>query len=51
MMSRFNIQLICMDCEKAEREHPDYAKAAEAEYNAVMRGDYYFPGIGRPEDL
>ena len=50
-MSRFNTQLICGPCEKKEREHPDYQRAADAELAAVKRGNYNFPGIGKPKDL
>lgn len=46
-MSMFNTQMICMDCEEAERNRPDYKVARDAEETAVKRGDYNFPGIGR----
>ena len=45
-MSWFNTDLICMDCSKMEKEHPDYLKAREAELKACEAGDYNFPGIG-----
>lgn len=51
IMSRFNTDTICLPCEKKERAHPDYQKAADAELAAVRRGDYNFPGIGKPADL
>ena len=35
-----------MACAGAEREHPDYRKAVEAEQEAVKRGDRNFKGIG-----
>lgn len=50
-MSRFNTDPICLACAKAERRHPDYAKACEAELAAVRAGDRNFPGIGLPPDL
>lgn len=50
-MSRFNTQMICPDCEDAERAHPDYQRAVDAEREAVMNGDYNFDGIGLPADL
>jgi len=50
-MSKFNTETICMDCEAKERAHPRYAEADRAESEAVRRGDYNFPGIGKPEDL
>lgn len=51
IMSRFNTQMICMDCVQKEEKHPDYAKAKEAELKALKRGDYNFKGIGKPSDL
>lgn len=50
-MSRFNTQMICHDCENAERAHPDYQNAVDVECNAVMNGDYNFGGIGLPAEL
>ena len=50
-MSRFNTDIICVDCETKERAHPRYQEAADAELAAVKRGDYNYPGIGKPEDL
>ena len=47
-MSRFNEDVLCPDCEREERQHPDYQKAADAELAAVRRGDMNFPGIGWP---
>jgi hypothetical protein len=47
----FNTDLICLDCKQKEKEHPKYPEALTAEKEAVERGDYYFPGIGKPEDL
>lgn len=46
IMSRFNTQQICLDCEDVERKRPDYKKAADAELDACRRGDFNFPGIG-----
>jgi len=51
MMSRFNTEMICMDCDDKERAHPMYAEAAAKELAAVKRGEMNFPGIGKPEDL
>ena len=50
-MSRFNTQLICPECEEKEKKHASYKRAADAEMAAVRRGDYNFPGIGKPVDL
>ena len=50
-MSFFNTDMICMDCVQKERKHPRYKEAHDTECEAVRRGDYNFPGIGKPEDL
>jgi len=50
-MSRFNTDTICGPCEDKERAHPMYAEAARVELEAVKRGNYNFPGIGKPGDL
>ena len=47
-MSRFNTDVLCQKYIEEERNHPDYEKAAEAEREAVRRGDRDFPGIGWP---
>lgn len=49
--SKFDTAQICLECEKKEREHPDYQEAVDAELRAVKRGDYNFPGIGCPIEL
>lgn len=46
IMSRFNLDLICMECREAEKTHPRYQEAVDAENEAVMHGDLDFPGIG-----
>ena len=46
-MSRFNTQVICLDCVDKEEKVPRYATAKAAERDAVFRGDYNFKGIGR----
>lgn len=51
IMSRFNTDIICVPCETKEKAHPRYKEAWEAELAAVKRGDYNFPGIGKPDDL
>ena len=51
-MSRFNTEMICTDqCEPKERAHPKYKEAHDAELREVRKGNYNFPGIGKPEDL
>lgn len=47
-MSMFNTDLICMDCKEAERQHPNYRDAENAEVSAILGGDYNFPGTGLP---
>lgn len=49
--SYFNRQMICLECDRKERAHPKYAEAKRIEGEAVKRGDYNFPGIGKPADL
>ena len=51
IMSIFNTDEICFDCQAREREHPLYERARRAEDVAVRRGDYNFPGVGLPDDL
>ena len=34
-MSRFNTDAICLACAETERRHPDYARAVEAELEAL----------------
>lgn len=50
-MSMFSTDEICLDCKKAEKEHPDYERARLAEAEAVRAGNFNFPGIGVPADL
>lgn len=51
IMSIFNTDLICLECKGKEKQHPKYEEARAAEEAAVKRGDYNFPGIGKPDDL
>jgi hypothetical protein len=50
-MSRFNTDIICNDCERDERMHPRYTEAYDAELAEARKGNYNFPGIGKPPDL
>lgn len=50
-MSRFDTQDICLDCREKEKRHPKYAEAVAAELAEVRKGNYNFPGIGKPADL
>tara|TARA_Y100000034_G_C6737045_1_gene326857 strand:- start:558 stop:698 length:141 start_codon:yes stop_codon:yes gene_type:complete len=45
-MSWFNTQLICDVCSDEEKNHPRYEDARKAEAEAVLGGNYNFPGIG-----
>ena len=40
-----------MECDEAERKHPDFEKARKAEHDQVVKGNYNFAGIGLPADL
>lgn len=51
IMSRFNTQMICDDCEDKEMAHPDYQKAVNAEIKALSGGNRNFEGIGLPNNL
>lgn len=51
IMSYFNEDNICMECEEKERKHPKFKEALEADQEAIRRGDFNFPGIGKPSDL
>ena len=46
IMSYFNTQSICLDCEKEEQASSRYEEARKAENEAVRQGDYNFRGIG-----
>ncbi len=47
IMSIFNTDILCLDCQEAEQHDPRYEEARRAEGEAVLRGDFNFPGIGR----
>lgn len=49
--SYFNTDQICMECDEAERNHPDFEKARDAELKEVQRGNFGYRGIGLPADL
>ena len=50
-MSRFNTQMICMNCETIEKAHPDYEEARDKEMEQVKAGNRNYEGIGLPDDL
>ena len=49
--SRFNTQMICMQCNDKEKKHEKYKLACEVEFNEVKKGNFNFKGIGLPSDL
>lgn len=51
IMSRFNTEMICLNCATKEKKHPKYPEAVAAELAALRSGDRYFAGIGLPPDL
>ncbi len=51
IVSRFNTDVICMECSYKERAHPQYAEAVAKEEEEIRRGNLNFPGIGKPSDL
>jgi hypothetical protein len=51
MMSKFNTDILCTQCQDDECEAPGYAAADAAEVAAVRAGDYNFLGTGlSPQD-
>ena len=44
--SYFNLQMICLECEKAEKKNPRYEEAKRIENEQVLKGNYNFKGIG-----
>lgn len=50
-MSFFNTEEICPECDKKERAHPKFKEAHDKEVEEVKKGNYNFPGIGKPDDL
>jgi hypothetical protein len=50
-MSMFNTDTICLSCARKEETHPKYKEAREADLAEIRKGNYNFPGIGKPDDL
>jgi len=50
-MSIFNTDMICIECEKIERAHPDFPEARRIELEELAKKNYNFPGVGLPKDL
>ena len=51
IMSYFNTDEICMECDEKERAHPKFKEALDADQRAIKSGNFNFPGIGKPADL
>jgi hypothetical protein len=49
IMSKFNLDIICMACKRDEEEAPGYQAASDAELEAVKNKNYNFPGVGLSE--
>ena len=49
--SYFNTEMVCGTCLDTEEAHPDFERARQAEEAEVKRGNFNFPGIGKPHDL
>ena len=47
-MSVFNKQMLCSDCDRAERAHPDFEMAWNTFRFHLKQGDFTFPGVGWP---
>jgi len=45
-MSWINTELICMDCDKAEQNHPLYKESKAKELAQVQKGNLNYEGIG-----
>lgn len=51
IMSKFNLDILCLACKEDEQHAPNYAKVDAAEVQAVRQGQRHFLGIGlAPED-
>ena len=50
-MSFFNEDWICMSCDVAEKNHPEYIPAKLAEIAACNAGNFNFAGVGCPPEL
>lgn len=50
-MSRFNTEKCCPACIDKEKKHPLYPAAVAAEADEIKKGNFNYPGIGKPNDL
>jgi hypothetical protein len=51
MMSKLNTDNLCRKCIDKEKNHPRYKEASEAEHQAVVNGDYNYPGLLQGETI
>jgi hypothetical protein len=49
-MSRFNTDILCLPCERDERDAPGYPEAHAAEHAAVAANNWNFSGVGLSPD-
>ncbi|MBK5240249.1 hypothetical protein [Clostridium sp.] len=45
MMSRFNTDVICIECNDEEKKHPLYKEACDKEVEEVRLGNYNYGGL------
>lgn len=50
-MSRMNEDVLCLNCMDAEKAHPNYQEAVEAELEQVKAGNYNYPGLFAGRDI
>lgn len=48
LMSMFNLDILCPECQRIETQHPSYREAVKAEGDATNNGNFNFPGVGLP---
>ena len=46
IMSMYNDDVLCPECQEKETQRSDYLEALQADRDAIKRGDFNFPGIG-----
>ncbi len=44
-MSYLNTEMICLECDLKEKDHPQYKEAKEAELAEVRKGNYNYKGL------
>ena len=49
--SYFDVDMLCIDCNSKEQNHPNYKLAKEKELQQVRLGNFNYQGIGKPNDL